>query len=35
LLSGSRLPLFEPKHLPWLITAVVALGAFGYLIFFR
>jgi hypothetical protein len=35
LLSESPLPFFDPKRLPWLITTVVALGALGYLIFFR
>jgi hypothetical protein len=35
LLSGSPLPHFDPKILPWLITTVVALTTLVYLIFFR
>jgi hypothetical protein len=35
LLPGSHLPFFDPKILPWLITAVVLLGTLSYLVFLR
>ncbi|MEP6809771.1 MAG: hypothetical protein ABI992_05975 [Chthoniobacterales bacterium] len=35
LLSGPRFVRFDPKSLPWLIPTLVALGALGYLVFFR